>query len=117
VISVAESRVVRLLRGHTREVVELAAVPARPDLLLSLSRDGDLRLWDVPSEACLSSIQTDACCLVSVCRLRLLCGMPCSLSQGLGSQIGFPSNAWGSAAGGWARWKQPAGWHQQGPPF
>lgn len=56
---------VRLLRGHAREVVELAAVPAAPRLLLSLSRDGNLRLWDVPSETCLSSLQTDASCVVS----------------------------------------------------
>ncbi|EFN59527.1 expressed protein [Chlorella variabilis] len=63
VISVVEARVVRLLRGHAREVVELAAVPAAPRLLLSLSRDGNLRLWDVPSETCLSSLQTDASCV------------------------------------------------------
>ncbi|KAL4431235.1 hypothetical protein ABPG75_006491 [Micractinium tetrahymenae] len=63
VISVVEARVVRLLRGHTREMVELAAAPAAPRLLLSLSRDGNLRLWDVPSEACLSSLQTEATCI------------------------------------------------------
>lgn len=55
----------RLLCGHKREVLELAAVPAAPRLLLSLSRDGNLRLWDVPSETCLSSKQTDATCIVS----------------------------------------------------
>lgn len=65
VISVVEARVVRLLCGHKREVLELAAVPAAPRLLLSLSRDGNLRLWDVPSETCLSSIHTDATCIVS----------------------------------------------------
>jgi WD40 repeat protein len=65
VISVVEARVVRLLRGHSREMVELAAVPAAPRLLLSLSRDGNLRLWDVPSEACLASLQTDATTIVS----------------------------------------------------
>ncbi|KAI3433327.1 hypothetical protein D9Q98_003145 [Chlorella vulgaris] len=63
VISVVEARVVRLLCGHKREVLELAAVPAAPRLLLSLSRDGNLRLWDVPSETCLSSIHTDATCI------------------------------------------------------
>lgn len=64
-ISVVEARVIRLLRGHAREVVELAATAAAPRLLLSLSRDGNLRLWDVPSETCLSSLQTDATCIVS----------------------------------------------------
>ena len=65
VISVVEARVTRLLRGHTQEVVELAAVAAAPRLLLSLSRDGNLRLWDVPSETCLSNLQVDASCIVS----------------------------------------------------
>ncbi|KAL4418960.1 hypothetical protein ABPG77_000873, partial [Micractinium sp. CCAP 211/92] len=62
-ISVVEARVIHLLRGHAREVVELAATKAAPRLLLSLSRDGNLRLWDVPSETCLSSLQTDATCI------------------------------------------------------
>ena len=66
VISVVEGRVTHLLQGHTREVAELAAAGAgAPRLLLSLSKDGNLRLWDVPTEACLSSIQTDATCIVS----------------------------------------------------
>ena len=46
-------------------MVELAACPARPRLLLSLGRDGNVRLWDVPSEACLSTLATDATSLVS----------------------------------------------------
>lgn len=64
-ISVVEACITRLLRGHTKEVVDLAATAAAPRLLLSLSRDGNLRLWDVPSETCLSSLQTDATCIVS----------------------------------------------------
>lgn len=66
-ISVAEARVTHLLRGHSRDVAELAAAgPGAPRLLASLSRDGSLRLWDVPSEACLSSVQhPDASCIVS----------------------------------------------------
>ena len=65
-ISVVEGRVTHLLQGHTREVAELAAAGAgAPRLLLSLSRDGNLRLWDVPTETCLSSMQTDASCIVS----------------------------------------------------
>lgn len=64
IISVAEARVARLLRGHAREVVELAACAGRPRLLASLGRDGGLRLWDVPSEACLASLQCDATSIV-----------------------------------------------------
>ena len=45
--------------------MELAAGRDAPRLLLSLSKDGNLRLWDVPTEACLSTLQTDASCIVS----------------------------------------------------
>lgn len=58
--------------GHTKEVIELAAGRDAPRLLLSLSKDGNLRLWDVPTEACLSSLQTDASCIVSWSLLLLL---------------------------------------------
>lgn len=82
VISVAEARVVKLLRGHTSEVVELSAAgAAAPRLLASLSRDGNLRLWDVAAEACLSIMQLpEASCLVrgvAVCFVLL-----CSRSSG-----------------------------------
>ena len=63
VVSVVEARVVQLLRGHEREVVELAAAPAAPRLLLSLAKGGNVRLWDVPEAACLASVATDATCL------------------------------------------------------
>lgn len=80
-ISVAEARVTRLLKGHTRDVVELSAAGAgAPRLLLSLSRDGNLRLWDVPSEACLSSLQhADATCIVS-----------CAVGQRLAGRLAVP---------------------------
>ncbi len=64
VISVVDARVTHLLRGHTREVVELASCSGRPARLLSLSKEGNVRLWDVPSEACMASISTDATSLV-----------------------------------------------------
>lgn len=69
IISVVESRVIKLLKGHTKEVIELAAGAEKPGLLLSLSKDGNIRLWDVASEKELSSIQTDASCLVRCCAL------------------------------------------------
>ena len=52
VISVAEAQVTHLLRGHARDVAELAAAGGgAPRLLASLSKEGNLRLWDVPREA------------------------------------------------------------------
>lgn len=50
--------------GHTKEVIELAACAQQPALLLSLAKDGNVRLWDVPSEACLSTLQTEASSMV-----------------------------------------------------
>lgn len=62
VISVVEARVIKLLKGHTKEVICMDAVQSKPNLLLSLSKEGNLRLWDVEKETCLSSIATDAAC-------------------------------------------------------
>lgn len=63
IISVVEAAVIKLLRGHTKDVVDLAATPEHPRLLVSLSRDGNLRLWDVADETCLASINSEATCL------------------------------------------------------
>lgn len=60
VISVVQTAVVALLKGHEAQVVELSAATSRPGLLLSLSRDGNLRLWDALAPACLLSLHTDA---------------------------------------------------------
>jgi hypothetical protein len=53
VISLAEARVVAAMDGHSAEVASLSAADARPGLLASLATDGEVRLWDVISEACL----------------------------------------------------------------
>ncbi|KAG2448386.1 hypothetical protein HYH02_006968 [Chlamydomonas schloesseri] len=56
VISVAEARVVALLKGHTSEVTELRGCAGVPGLLLSLGGDGGMRLWDVAAGACLAAL-------------------------------------------------------------
>lgn len=53
IIGVAESRVVAVLRGHKAEVVALASASQKPGLLVSLSTDGDVRIWDIIEETCL----------------------------------------------------------------
>jgi WD40 repeat protein len=64
IISVVEAAVVKLLKGHTKDVVDLATTANEPKLLLSLSKDGNIRLWNVVEEACLASITTsDATCI------------------------------------------------------
>jgi WD40 repeat protein len=66
-ISIVEARVTHLLKGHKNAVVDLSAVPfssTTSSLLVSLSKDGEIRLWDGPKESCLSCIQhNDASCI------------------------------------------------------
>lgn len=50
--------------GHTSAVIELSAPAERPGVLASLTRDGNLRVWDVCRETCLASHATDAASLV-----------------------------------------------------
>lgn len=56
----SKSRVVVPMQGHFTDVVELSAAGNCPGLLLSLSKDGNLRLWDVQHQTCLLSLHTDA---------------------------------------------------------
>jgi WD40 repeat protein len=58
IISVVEAAVVKLLKGHTKDVMDLATTVKEPKLLLSLSKDGNIRLWDVVEETCLASLTT-----------------------------------------------------------
>jgi hypothetical protein len=58
--------------GHAKEVVQLASVARAPTLLASLSRDGEVRTWDVASGACTSASASQACSLV---RCESLCAI------------------------------------------
>jgi len=61
VISVAESAAIALLKGrHDSDVVDLSSAPEVPGLLLSMSKDGHVCIWDAPSETCLASVRTNA---------------------------------------------------------
>lgn len=50
--------------GHAKQVVQLGGAAAAPALLASLSRDGELRMWDVARGACTSASASQACSLV-----------------------------------------------------
>ncbi|DBA70306.1 TPA: hypothetical protein ACH3X2_011731 [Trebouxia sp. C0005] len=63
VISIVEARVIALLQGHTRDVVDMSACANKPGLVVSLAKDGNARVWDVPQQLCMSSYNTDASCL------------------------------------------------------
>lgn len=55
IISVVESRVIKQLTGHKKEVMEISApttkIGRHPGLLASLSRDGEIKLWNVHSKS------------------------------------------------------------------
>ena len=67
--------------GHAKQVVQLGGTAAAPALLASLSRDGELRTWDVARGACTSASASQACSLVrhgsSISRFLLLARSAC----------------------------------------
>lgn len=63
IISIVEAQVIGLLKGHTKDVVDLSACPGKPRLLVSLSKDGNVRVWDTAQELCTTSYSTDASCV------------------------------------------------------
>jgi WD40 repeat protein len=62
VISVVEGEVISQLHGHTSSVTDLSAPTTSncPAQLLSLSADGNLRLWNVVQCTCLCSLSANA---------------------------------------------------------
>mmetsp|Transcript_21529 Transcript_21529/g.47227 ORF Transcript_21529/g.47227 Transcript_21529/m.47227 type:complete len:395 (-) Transcript_21529:329-1513(-) len=62
VISVVSSRVIALLKGHTKPVVDLCACAAKPGLVASVSKDGTVRVWDYLQERCVRVLEADATC-------------------------------------------------------
>lgn len=59
-ISIVEARVVSLFKGHSKTVIDLAAPSDCPGLLVSLSIDGNIRLWHASREECTASYSSDA---------------------------------------------------------
>ena len=70
----AVTKAVMVSAGHTKDVVDLSACPGKPRLLVSLSKDGNVRVWDTAQELCTTSYSTDASCVVSMC-VGMLQGM------------------------------------------
>lgn len=51
--------------GHSKDVIDLAAPSGSPGLLVSLSKDGNIRLWHASHEYCTASYTSEASSLVS----------------------------------------------------
>ena len=46
-------------------MLDLSACSCKAGLLVSLSKDGNVRVWDAAQEACTASYSTEASCMVS----------------------------------------------------
>lgn len=77
--------------GHTRDVVDMSACANKPGLVVSLAKDGNARVWDVPQQLCMSSYNTDASCLVrcslTPCLIVPQCSCSCVSAAVLGECI------------------------------
>ncbi|RUS19099.1 WD40-repeat-containing domain protein, partial [Endogone sp. FLAS-F59071] len=60
ILSLAHSRELIRLEGHTKAITDLHPLPRDDDHLLSASRDGTVRLWSVESRRCLAVFDADA---------------------------------------------------------
>mmetsp|Transcript_40370 Transcript_40370/g.114287 ORF Transcript_40370/g.114287 Transcript_40370/m.114287 type:complete len:336 (+) Transcript_40370:195-1202(+) len=56
IISVVESRVIHMLKGHASDVIDLCGCLGKPALLASLSKDGHVRVWDVHRQEAVVSL-------------------------------------------------------------
>ncbi len=69
ILSMHESRIIGILHGHTGAVMHVRSCPRHPSLLLSASKDGTARLWNLFTQCCVAIIQfgdrTPATALVS----------------------------------------------------
>ena len=65
-VSLRDSTFWMLAAGHTKAVLDLAAPSDYPGLLVSLSMDGNIRLWHASHEECTASYSSEALSLVSL---------------------------------------------------
>mmetsp|Transcript_13816 Transcript_13816/g.25576 ORF Transcript_13816/g.25576 Transcript_13816/m.25576 type:complete len:415 (-) Transcript_13816:78-1322(-) len=63
ILSVCETRVVGLLKGHTGEILNLRAHPTLPGHLVTSSSDGTIRLWNALSTLDCSKGNQNATCV------------------------------------------------------
>ncbi|KAI7872050.1 WD40-repeat-containing domain protein [Spinellus fusiger] len=53
IVSLANSQEIAVLSGHKKAIIDLQAHPHSDNYILSTSRDGTVRLWDVDAQRCL----------------------------------------------------------------
>ncbi|KAI8369384.1 WD40-repeat-containing domain protein [Radiomyces spectabilis] len=60
IISLANSQEIDVLHGHSKMIHDLQSNPRNDDHILSTSKDGTIRLWDVNTRRCLVIFEADA---------------------------------------------------------
>ncbi|KAL1934388.1 hypothetical protein VTP01DRAFT_6570 [Rhizomucor pusillus] len=60
IVSLANSQEIDILAGHTKSINDLQTHPFSDNYILSTSRDGTIRLWDVDARKCLVIFEADA---------------------------------------------------------
>ncbi|KAI7858713.1 WD40-repeat-containing domain protein [Circinella umbellata] len=60
IVSLANSREINILHGHTKTIHDLQTHPSSDNYILSTSKDGTVRLWDVDAKRCLVIFEADA---------------------------------------------------------
>ncbi|OAD71878.1 hypothetical protein PHYBLDRAFT_80559 [Phycomyces blakesleeanus NRRL 1555(-)] len=60
IISLANSEEICILEGHTKTIVDIQAHPKNDKHILSTSKDGTMRLWDVDTKKCLVLFEAES---------------------------------------------------------
>ncbi|KAG2186323.1 hypothetical protein INT43_002761 [Umbelopsis isabellina] len=60
ILSLANSQELAILSGHSKTITDIQAYPQDDTHILSTSKDGTVRLWDVTTEKCLAIYDADA---------------------------------------------------------
>ncbi|KAG1161365.1 hypothetical protein G6F37_003155 [Rhizopus arrhizus] len=60
ILSLANSQEIKILEGHSKTIHDLQSHPQNDNIILSTSKDGTIRLWDVDENICLAIFECDA---------------------------------------------------------
>lgn len=60
IISVANSEEIKILEGHKKLIYDIQSHPQSDNIILSTSKDGTIRLWDVDQNKCIAIFEADA---------------------------------------------------------
>ncbi|KAI9360257.1 WD40-repeat-containing domain protein [Pilaira anomala] len=60
IISVANSEEIKILEGHQKRIYDIQSHPQSDNIILSTSKDGTIRLWDVDEGKCIAIFEAEA---------------------------------------------------------